>query len=329
MIVTTLSLRVLELPYRQRRLFTAAASTPAPHPGSAPPAPTRRSVGRIQPLRLQSTPNGKLPTPHKDSHGLYRLRRSCRCPTCLRRAGSFSAGSATPGTRIIAAGARASWPVCCTNTGCAGCGGCWNGKTGLPSCPEPGAAVVSRLDSGVRRNDGAKIVRLWARSSGCRPGAGHGLGHRLHRRVIARDAGGEAPGADRDFRVCLLQVHLVAAPVQFHPDAVCLGADAGGEGCPGPGRFRAARGDDGDARFRQLQPRTARVFFRAGGAGLVHPALGAGAGVVLGGGGALLARQPLGDAGHAGRAGDGEGAALNRGWAPYNADRLDSGSSPE
>jgi hypothetical protein len=104
-----------------------------------------------------------------------------------------------------------------------------------------------------------------------------------------------------------------------HADAVRLGADAGGEGCAGPRRFRAARGDDGDARFRQLQPRAARVFFRAGGAGVVHPALGAGAGDVLGGGGALLARQPFGDAGHAGRAGDGEGTALRRGWRSYTA----------
>ncbi|MDO8346646.1 MAG: hypothetical protein Q7S85_01980, partial [Rugosibacter sp.] len=46
------------------------------------------------------------------------------------------------------------------------------------------------------------------------------------------------------------------------------------------------------------------------GAGLVHPAVGAGAGEFLGGGGALLTRQPFG---HAGRAGDGQGAALSRG----------------
>lgn len=54
-----------------------------------------------------------------------------------------------------------------------------------------------------------------------------------------------------------------------------------------------------------------RAFFRAGGAGVVHPALGADAGGVLGGGGALLAQQPFGDAV---RAGDGERAALRRGW---------------
>ena len=49
--------------------------------------------------------------------------------------------------------------------------------------------------------------------AGCRPGAGHGLGHRLHRRVFARNRGAQDPGADRDFRVRLFQVHLVAAPV--------------------------------------------------------------------------------------------------------------------
>ena len=197
----------------------------------------RKRASRPNPAKRRENPtpattiNPERQAPHSQQGPPWPspLRRSCRCPTCWRRVGSFSAGSARPGTRTIAAGARASWPACCTNTGCAGCGGCCSGKTGSPSCPEPGAAVVSRLDSGVRRNDEAKIARLWAPSTGCRPWS-------------------RASASSPCLRARRRRAGCWSLRQFTHADAVRPGADAGGEGCPGPGNavHSAVRGEPFD-----------------------------------------------------------------------------------
>jgi uncharacterized membrane protein len=102
-----------------------------------------------------------------------------------------------------------------------------------------------------------------------------------------------------------------------HADAVRFGADAGGEGCAGPGRFRA--GIDAGAMmvthgFASFNRGLRAYFFGlAALAWFIQPwAFVLATSWVV----AVLywARQPFGDAGDAGRAGDGEGAALRRGW---------------